>query len=67
LLTYCHGGDPRVFAEALDFFAAQRVDALVMDGTAEVYDRVDDLIKHDIPIIFYNNDVRGLAADWVMV
>lgn len=67
LLTYCHGGDPRVVAEALDFFAAQRVDALVMDGTAEVYDRVDDLIHHDIPIIFYNNDVRGLAADRVMV
>ena len=38
-----------------------------MDGTAEVYDRVDDLINHDIPIIFYNNDVRGLAADRVMV
>ncbi|WP_413711418.1 LacI family DNA-binding transcriptional regulator [Rhizobium sp. Rhizsp82] len=67
LLTYCHGGDPRVVAEALDFFAAQRVDALIMDGTAEVYDRVDDLINHDIPIIFYNNDVRGLGADRVMV
>ena len=67
LLTYCHGGDPRVVAEALDFFAAQRVDALVMDGTAEVHDSVDDLIEHDIPIIFYNNDVRGLAADRVMV
>jgi LacI family transcriptional regulator len=67
LLTYCHGGDPRIVAEALDFFAAQRVDGLVMDGTAEVYDRVDDLIEHDVPIIFYNNDVRGLAADRVMV
>jgi LacI family transcriptional regulator len=67
LLTYCHSGDPRVVAEALDFFAAQRVDALIMDGTAEVYDRVDDLIEHDVPIIFYNNDVRGLAADRVMV
>ena len=67
LLTYCHGGDPRIVAEALDFFAAQRVDALVMDGTAEVYHRVDDLITHDVPIIFYNNDVKGLAADRVMV
>jgi LacI family transcriptional regulator len=67
LLTYCHGGDPRIIAEALDFFAAQRVDALIMDGVAEVYDRVDDLIAHDVPIIFYNNDVRGLAADRVMV
>lgn len=67
LLTYCHSGDPRIVAEALDFFASQRVDALIMDGTAEVYDRVDDLIEHDVPIIFYNNDVRGLAADRVMV
>lgn len=67
VLSYCHGGDPRVIAEALDIFAAQRVDAIIMDGTAEVYDRVDELLAQNIPIIFYNNDLRGLAADRVMV
>ena len=67
VLSYCHGGDPRVIAEALDIFAAQRVDAIIMDGVAEVYDRVDELLAQNIPIIFYNNDLRGLAADRVMV
>jgi LacI family transcriptional regulator len=67
VLSYCHGSDPRVIAEALDIFSAQRVDAIVMDGTAEIYDRVDELLSQDVPIIFYNNDLRGLAVDRVMV
>jgi LacI family transcriptional regulator len=67
VLSCCHGGDPRVITEALDIFSAQRVDAIVMDGMADVYERVDELIAQDVPIVFYNNDLRGLAADRVMV
>ncbi len=67
LVMYCHGGDRRIMAEALDFFAAQRVDALIMDGVPEVRDRVDRLLAHGIPIVLYNNDMPGVAADRVLV
>jgi LacI family transcriptional regulator len=67
LLTYCHGADPRIMEEALDFFAAQRIDALIMTGDGGMYDRVDELVEQGTPVIFYNNDLRGLAADRVFV
>jgi len=67
LLTYCHSNDRRIMGEALDFFATQRVDALIMDGAPEVRDRVETLLGQGMPIIFYNNDIQGVAADRVMV
>ena len=36
LVIYCHSHDLERHGDALDFFAAQRVDALIMDGVAEV-------------------------------
>jgi LacI family transcriptional regulator len=67
LLIYCHGGEPKVMEEALDYFATQRIDALIMTGTEEVYAPVDELIGSGLPVIFYNNDLRGLPADRVFV
>ncbi len=67
LLTYCHGADPRIMQEGLDFFATQRIDALIMTGEEALYDGVDDLIQQGTPVIFYNNDLRGLPADRVFV
>jgi LacI family transcriptional regulator len=67
LLTYCHSAEPKVMLEALDFFATQRIDALIMTGEEEMYDRVDELIAQGTPVIFYNNDIRGLVADRVFV
>ncbi len=67
LVTYCHGADPRTMQEALDFFAGQRIDALIMTGEEGLYDRVDELIGQGTPVIFYNNDLRGLPADRVFV
>jgi LacI family transcriptional regulator len=67
LLTYCHSAEPKVMQEALDFFATQRIDALIMTGEQELYERVDELIGRGTPVLFYNNDIRGLPADRVFV
>ena len=67
LLTYCHGADPKIMQEALDFFAAQRIDALIMTGEQGLYEQVEELIGQGTPVIFYNNDLRGVPADRVFV
>ena len=67
LLTYCHNDDPASIVEALDFFAAHRVDCLVMDGNEEVGEGVRELVSSGTPVIFYDNDVPGLLVDRVLV
>jgi len=67
LVTYCHGADPKVMLEAVEFFANQRIDALVATGDEEMYDLLDELIGNGTPVIFYNNDLAGLRADRVFV
>lgn len=67
LLSYCHNGEMATVADALDFFDAHRVDCLVMDGMTGVDDRIRDVVAHGTPVIFYDNDVRGLPVDRVFV
>lgn len=67
LLTLCHNSDPSGPRDVLDFFATHRVDALVMDGQDDVGDRIKTLLDRGIPVVFYDNDVRGLPVDRVFV
>jgi LacI family transcriptional regulator len=67
LLTYCHNDDRGSIVEALDFFAAHRVDCLVMDGHEEASEGVRELIAGGTPVIVYDNDVPGLPVDRVLV
>jgi LacI family transcriptional regulator len=67
LITYSHAAEPRSVAEALEFFAAHRVDLLVMDGRSDVDDRVNELIDRGTPVIFYDNGWAGLPVDRVVV
>jgi LacI family transcriptional regulator len=67
LLTYCHDDDPASVDEALKFFAAHRVDCLIMDGNEEARHGVRELISGGTPVIFYDNDVPNLAVDRVLV
>ena len=67
LLTYCHSNDPETFGEALDFFATQRVDALIIDGPRFTNRQIEDLTKMGIPIVLYNDVTSGLTADRVVV
>ena len=67
LITYSHEAEARSVADALDFFAAHRVDCLVMDGQSNVDERILDLIGNGTPVIFYDNDAPGLPVDRVLV
>ena len=53
--------------DALDFFAAHRVDCLVMDGHEEASEGVRELLSGGTPVIFYDNDVPGLPVDRVLI
>ena len=67
VLSYCHNDDPAAVANALDFFAAHRVDCLVMDGNEGMEEGVRELVAGGTPVIFYDNDLSGLPVDRVMV
>lgn len=67
LVMYCHSHDPRIIGEAVDFFVAQRSDAIIMDGIPDIHPQMQRVIDGGTPIVFYNNDMPGLATDRVMV
>lgn len=67
VLAYCHNDDRGSIAEALDFFAAHRVDCLVMDGHQEASDGVRELLAGGTPVIIYDNDLAGLPVDRALV
>ena len=67
VLSYCHDDDPSSVLDAIEFFAAHRVDCLVMDGHEEATDGVRDLLAGGTPVIFYDNDVAGPPVDRVLV
>ena len=67
VLSYCHNVDGDSIADALDFFAAHRVDCLVMDGQVDVDDGIRNLVANGTPVIFYDNNVDGLPVDRVLV
>ncbi|HTM78957.1 MAG TPA: LacI family DNA-binding transcriptional regulator [Devosia sp.] len=67
VLSYAHESDSRSVEEGLDFFDAHRVDALIMDGHQDLGDRIRRLLDHGTPVVFYDNDVRGLPVDRVFV
>ena len=67
ILSYAHDADARSIQDGLDFFATHRVDCLVMDGQQDVGDRIRQLLDHGTPVVFYDNDVRGLPVDRVFV
>ena len=65
--TYCHNDERASINDALDFFAAHRVDCLVMDGHEEASEGVRELLSGGTPVIFYDNDVPGLPVDRVLI
>ena len=67
LLTFCHNDDTASVLDLLDFFDSHRVDCLIMDGRADAADRIHQFIEAGTPVIFYDNDAEGPAADRVFV
>lgn len=67
LLTFCHNDDTASVLDLLDFFDSHRVDCLIMDGRMDAADRIHQFIESGTPVIFYDNDAVGPAADRVFV
>ena len=67
VLSYCHNDDPASVLDAIEFFAAHRVDCLVMDGHEEALEGIRELFTGGTPVIFYDNDVSGPPVDRVFV
>ena len=67
LLTYCHNDETDSVLDLLDFFDSHRVDCLIMDGRRDAADRIHEFIESGTPVIFYDNDAEGPAADRVFV
>ena len=67
LLTYSHETDDVLLREALEFLIEQRVDALIMAGLPRSEDLISAFRSEGIPVVVYNNDVRGERLDRVFV
>lgn len=67
LLSYCHNDDAASVVDALEFFGAHRVDALVMDARPDAIDQVRTTLRGGTPIIFYDNNVPGPPVDRIFV
>lgn len=67
VLSFCHGMQSGSIREGLEFFAAHRVDALVMDGEESVRQEVLRYIDDGLVVVLYDNDIPGLPVDRVFV
>ncbi|MDB5587134.1 MAG: LacI family transcriptional regulator [Devosia sp.] len=67
VVCYCHDTDPTSFMDGLEFFASHRVDAVVIDGYAELGHRLVPYIDEGMLVVLYDNDMPGLLADGVFV
>lgn len=67
MLTYCHEEDTRLMNDAMNFFVGHRVDALVMAGMPGAEEFLMPFADNHIPVVIYNNDVRGPRVDRVFV
>ncbi len=65
VLSYCHDDAPSSIEDGLEFFASHRVDAVVMDGLANVGSVVERYVENGLSIVLYDNDIAGLSADRV--
>lgn len=67
MISFCHRGEPSSVAEAIEFFAAHRVDCLVMDGHDGDVGGIGELVAGGTPVVAYDNDLPRLPVDRVLV
>lgn len=65
MMCFCHDQEERTIAEGLEFFAAHRVDAVVMDGLAIAAPILERHVADGLSVVLYDNDIPGLSADRV--
>lgn len=65
VLCYCHDLEGSSIEDGLEFFAAHRVDAVVMDGLVAARSVLERFVENGLQVVLYDNDIPGLAADRV--
>lgn len=65
VLCYCHDLEGSSIEDGLEFFAAHRVDAVVMDGLVAARPVLERFVQNGLQVVLYDNDIPGVAADRV--
>ncbi len=67
VLSFCHDLEPQSIHEGLEFFAAHRVDAMVIDGQEAMRSALQNYVDDGIICVLYDNDIPELPLDRVFV
>ncbi len=67
VIPFSHTDHELTLSKALDFFSEHRVDAMIMSGDVDYHDQTRQIADSAIPVVIYNNDIRGLYVDRVLV
>ncbi|AEV39790.1 periplasmic binding protein/LacI transcriptional regulator (plasmid) [Pseudovibrio sp. FO-BEG1] len=67
IVTFHHSDEADAINEALESASSRRIDAIILSGTHEVTEKVQELLTGEQPVIIFNNDVPGVETDKVLV
>ncbi|MES0885167.1 LacI family DNA-binding transcriptional regulator [Roseibium sp. SCP14] len=67
VVTFHHEDNPNSIVEALEAIAMRKIDGVIMSGALEARGAAQSLLDAGRPVILYNNDIRGLEIDRVLV
>ncbi len=67
VIPLSHGDRESTLNEAFGFFSEQRVGAMIMSGDLDYQELTRRIAASDLPVVLYNNDIRGLLVDRVLV
>jgi len=67
VIPFSHGDHESTLSEALNFFSEQGVGAMIMSGDLSYHVQKKKIVESNLPVVLYNNDIRGLLVDRVLV
>jgi LacI family transcriptional regulator len=67
VLPFSHGDQGSFLKGALEYFKAQKVDAIIASGDLGFFKSMDILQDIDVPLILYSNDIQGMNVDRVLI
>lgn len=67
LMTYHHESNSEIFDNAFSFFKDRQFDGIAMSGVDGRLDQVEDYISQGKAISVFNNDIKSLDIDRVLV
>lgn len=67
LIPISNGLQSAKLSSAMKYFVDQGIDALILSGDTDVYENSEDVRKSGLPVVVFNNDIRELNTDRVLV